>query len=107
MNDMTGIRVRLFAYLFVLFIFSFVALFGITYSLVDREHLTLEEEFVIKNTKQLQKATLLSLSILSMLFPPLNRQQSILSLLMKEQHEDHLNLTQTSYDLKNNHFPIL
>jgi PAS domain S-box-containing protein len=54
-TGMTNIRIRLFAYLFLLFIVSFVILFATTATLISREYASFEKELIVKNTKQLQK----------------------------------------------------
>lgn len=52
---MTNIRIRLFAYLFVIFLVSFSALFGITAYFITQEYASFERDMEIKNAKQLQK----------------------------------------------------
>lgn len=52
---MTNIRIRLFAYLFIIFLISFSALFGITAYFITQEYSSFERDLEIKNTKQLQK----------------------------------------------------
>jgi len=61
---MTSIRVRLFGYLFVLFIVSFALLFNITTYFVSNEYVSFEKDAIIKSTRQLQKGYTDMLNIL-------------------------------------------